>query len=237
MKDPIRVTTLTRWARSIRRWFSRDEWFVWWLGLPRSRQAPTSSGIVVIQLQNVGLEELTAALDRGRLPMIDRLLKREDYRLQPLAWGLHADSAGGQTQLFYGSASQSVPPPPWQQLGSRGLEPDDLRTWEQELAQVEPGLLKGGSVYNSYLLGEAAEAHHCATSPGWSDQWAARGPHRILVALLFYAWIFVRLVLGTIVAAVGTCRDKLVGKHPRPRWRYGTARPDTPTSDETRSPG
>ena len=79
MKDPLRVTTLTRIWRATRRCMSRTEWAVWLLGLSREDGEPTERGLILVQIDGLSKHQLERALEQGRMPFVGSLLEKEHY--------------------------------------------------------------------------------------------------------------------------------------------------------------
>ena len=61
MKDPLRVTTLTRIWRATRRFMSRTEWAVWLLGLSRENGEPTERGLILVQIDGLSKHQMEQA--------------------------------------------------------------------------------------------------------------------------------------------------------------------------------
>ncbi len=79
MKDPIRITTLTRlWKRLVRA-ICKSEWLVWLMGLPRSTASAAVRGLVLIQIDGLSKAQLERAIEEGRMPFVKKLLTRENY--------------------------------------------------------------------------------------------------------------------------------------------------------------
>ncbi len=102
MRDPIRVTTLTRFLNRIRRSLSRSQWMVWLLGLPRSGEAATEPGLIMIQIDGLSATQLDRALADGRIPFLKSLLDKETYRRHSMYSGLPSSTPGFQGELYYG---------------------------------------------------------------------------------------------------------------------------------------
>jgi hypothetical protein len=91
--------------RRLRRALSRSEWLATLLRLPRSEEPPTAPGLVMIQIDGLAHAQLNQALQRGKMPFLNRLLQREHYRLHRQFAGVPATTASYQGELFYGVKS------------------------------------------------------------------------------------------------------------------------------------
>lgn len=219
MKDPIRVTSLTRVWKSLLRWFSPNEWIVWLLGLKRSTVEATEPGLILIQIDGLPQSQLKRALEGGRMPFLNRLIKKEQYLNHSLYSGLPSSTPAVQAELYYGK--RTVVPAfgfrdhrtgKLERMFASGIAQDI----EQRLEKNVEGLLSGGASYCNIYSGGAAEAHFCATSFGWSEFFKAANPIKILIVMLFNFWMFAR-VFGLMVveffsAIYGFFRGVLSGR-------------------------
>src|SRR5947209_4805550 len=96
------IGRLEVWLRNLRRRASRSEWSVRWLGRPLAEGTETHSGLVLIHLTAVLLDDVNEALAQRRAPFLKRLLEIEDYHLQPLAGCGSSAAVDDEARLFYG---------------------------------------------------------------------------------------------------------------------------------------
>ena len=90
---------ITRWSarlRRLRRWFSRSEWDVRLLGLPRSKDTGAAPGLVMIQIDGLAHHQLEKALQAGRMPFLRKLIEREGYKLHDFYSGQPATTPAVQ---------------------------------------------------------------------------------------------------------------------------------------------
>ncbi|MGI9516562.1 MAG: alkaline phosphatase family protein, partial [Pirellulaceae bacterium] len=201
MKDPIRVTTLTRIWRAMRRRLSRVEWAVWLLGLPRKDGEPTERGLILVQIDGLSRTQLERALEQGRMPFVGSLLEKEHYHNHVFYSGLPSSTPAVQAELYYGE--RTVVPgfgfrdPRSGQL-VRMFANEIAGDVEQRLQTRAEGLLEGGSSYCNIYGGGAAEVHFCATSFGWDELLRTINPLKWLLVLLLNCLMFFR-VLGLMI--------------------------------------
>lgn len=199
----IRVAVWLRW---LRRAISRSRWLARLLQLPVSKGSAVRPGLLMLQIDGLSQIELQRALDRGEMPFLRRLLKREHYKLQTQYSGLPATTPAVQAELFYGIPG-AVPAFSFCDHRSgrvvRMLEPDTAAQVEQRLArQTKAALLKDGSVYADMYTGGAAESHFCASALGWGPALRSANPLVLLVLIVTNFYSVLR-ILGLFCFEVG----------------------------------
>ncbi|MBP9855510.1 MAG: hypothetical protein KBD53_11640, partial [Candidatus Omnitrophica bacterium] len=88
--------------RNIKRLFSRSEWTIRLLGLPRFEQPLGEPGLVMIQIDGLALTQFNRANTKRHLPFLSHLLRNEHYVLHSLYSGLPSNTPSVQGELFYG---------------------------------------------------------------------------------------------------------------------------------------
>ena len=86
--------------RKMRRRVSRSEWLIALLRLPKSKETETAPGLVLIQIDGLSHRQFGRALDNGKMPFLNRLLRREGYGLHTLYSGLPSSTPSVQAELF-----------------------------------------------------------------------------------------------------------------------------------------
>lgn len=201
--------------RRLRRAVSRSEWLVTLLRLPRMTTEVNSPGLIMVQIDGLSHSQLIHALEQGKMPFLQRLIKREHYRLHLQYAGLPSTTAAIQGELFYG-VKGVVPGFNFLDSASgklvRMFEPTIAASVERELEDngKEP-LLKDGSSYVNNYTGGAAEPHFCPAALGWGE--SLRHANPLLVALMFLsnAWSFVRLAVLLVLEFILAIVDLLRG--------------------------
>lgn len=217
---PPRTPFFIRWlhqvfglGRRLRRWFSRREWGVRLLGLPTEAVPVGQPGLVLIQLDGLSRGSLEKALQSGQLPFLRRLLRKERYRLHSMYSGIPSTTPAVQGELFFGKRA-IVPAFSFRDHRTGEVvqmtEPAVATRIQNELAEVGPGLLEGGSAYSNIYAGGAAECHLCAVSFGWNELLRLPRPRKWFLAFL-HSWGLLR-VLGLFIAEFFLAlRDCVVG--------------------------
>ncbi|MDX1678733.1 endonuclease/exonuclease/phosphatase family protein [Arsukibacterium sp.] len=208
------------WFRWLRRSLSRSHWFTKLLRLPVSKGSGIRSGLIMIQIDGLSQPQLQQALKRGKMPFLQRLLKREHYKLQAHYSGLPATTPAVQAELFYGIKT-AVPAFSFRDHQSgeivRMLQPDAAAKVEQRLQQQsEAALLKGGSAYSDIYTGGAAESHFCSATMGWGAALRAANPLVLLGLFVSNLYSALRIVglffLELGLAIVDFCRGLIKGQ-------------------------
>lgn len=160
------------WLRRLRRMMSRREWSVRLLRVPVFRGTTDEPGLVLLQIDGLSRGELERALQRGRMPFLGRLLRRESYCVESMYSGQPTTTPAVLGELFYG-VPQAVP-----SFGFRDhrtgevvqmFQPGIASRMQTELAQRGEGLLDGGSAYCDIYSGGALESSFCPATTGWHN--------------------------------------------------------------------
>jgi hypothetical protein len=185
--------------RRLRRNLSRSVWLARLLRLPVSEGSPTRLGLIMIQIDGLSHPQFQRALNRGELPFLRRLIRREHYQLHAHYSGFVSTTPAVQAELFYGVRG-AVPAFSFREHESRRI----VRMYEPEVAaRVEAlhagngneALLEGGSAYSDNYTGGAAESHFCPSSMGWGSTLRAANPLVLLAFLLAILQFPARAVL------------------------------------------
>jgi endonuclease/exonuclease/phosphatase family metal-dependent hydrolase len=191
-----RIETL---LRRLRRNLSRSVWLARLLRLPVSEGAPTRPGLIMIQIDGLSQPQFERALDRGELPFLRRLIKREHYQVHTHYSGLPSTTPAVQAELFYG-VKGAVPAFSFRDHATRRIvrmyEPDAAASVEAlHTGHGNEALLKGGSAYSDNYTGGAAETHFCPSSMGWGPTLRAANPLVVLAFLLGNLYSFLRVAI------------------------------------------
>lgn len=180
-----------RWdarLRRLRRTVSRTEWQVRLRRLSRSAGTGAEPGLVLIQIDGLSRSQLEAALAKGRMPFLARLLRSEQYRLHTFYSGLPSSTPAVQGELFYG-VKTAVPAfsfrDPTLNRVVRMFDPDAAAHMQAQLEAQGAPLLAGGSAYSNIYSGGAAESHYCPATTGLDEWVRVFNPLAILGALIW----------------------------------------------------
>jgi endonuclease/exonuclease/phosphatase family metal-dependent hydrolase len=199
-----------------RRLFSRSEWGVRLLRLPRSEGTATERGLVMIQIDGLAKRHLETAIAQGRMPFLAKLQSEEDYHLHSFYSGMPSSTPAVQGELFYGVPA-AVPAFHFvdHETGefSAMFDPSSAAKREAIVSKkAEQGLLEGGSSYSNVYTGGAEESHFCASSIGWSN-FVRQSVSPLKLAVLFVSnlFSFVRVVALMVVEFVIAVIDAVRG--------------------------
>ncbi|QIB67759.1 oxidoreductase [Kineobactrum salinum] len=166
--------------------------------LPDSAVDSTRPGLVMIQVDGLSRPELALALERGEMPFLKRLLRRESCKLHTMYSGLPAATPAVQAELFYGVRT-AVPAFSFRSSGSgklvRMYEPEAAEQVEARLEQEGEPLLAQGSAYSDNFTGGAAEAHFCPAALGWGPSIRAANPNATFLLLITNLYSLVRILV------------------------------------------
>lgn len=216
-----------RW-RKFRKVFSRSEWMVKLLGLPKlPPQGDATPGLVMIQIDGLSHTELQRALREGEMPFVSKLIKREDYVVRKMYSGLPSNTPSMQGELFYGVPC-AVPAFGFLHKDCtricRMLQSDTAKEIEAGLAEKGEPLLKDGSAYSDIYTGGAREPRWCAASMGWGTSTKSPGPFMIALLALINFWGFIRaaavVLLEIVIATVDAIRGVFDGNRPKHEFKF-----------------
>lgn len=153
-------------------------------GLSRSAGPSAEPGLILVQIDGLAREQFEAALERGRLPFLRRLRKREGYRVHSFYSGVPSTTPSVQGELFYG-VRPAVPAFSFFRHREgrivKMFDTDVVLDLERELGARGRPLLEGGSAYSNIYTGGADEAHFCSATIGWGNAIKAANPFKLAV--------------------------------------------------------
>ncbi|WP_215398904.1 endonuclease/exonuclease/phosphatase family protein [Rheinheimera oceanensis] len=190
-----RIEVWFRWAR---RSLSRSHWLAKLLQLPVSTGSGVRPGLLMLQVDGLSQPELQRALERGEMPFLRRLLKKEHYTLHAHYSGLPATTPAVQAELFYGIKT-AVPAFSFCDHCSgnsvKMLQPDTAAQVEDALTKKSAAaLLKDGSAYSNIYTGGATESHFCASALGWGPALRSANPLVLMVLIITNLYSVLRII-------------------------------------------
>jgi len=213
--------------RLLRRKFSRTHWLLRFLHLSVSEGPANRPGLVMVQIDGLSLDQFNHALDKGKLPFLKRLIKREHYQVHTQYSGLPSSTPAVQGEIFYGIKTV-VPAFSFldRENGQmvRMIEPTTAQQMEEELHKQlardgVDSLCTGGSSYSNIFGGgvDPDEAHFCASSLGWGSALRAANPFALLFMLVTninsVLRILILLVVELVIALVDLVRGLYDGRN------------------------
>ena len=190
------IASVETFLRRLRRLGSRSEWLRRLLQLPLSEGPPNRTGLVLIQLEGLSRDVAELALQSGKLPFLQRLIERENYRVHGLYSGLPAITSAVQAELFYG-VEAAVPGfryrnPESGQIADLG-KPEVAAAVEQRLGKASgDALLAGGSAYAPAFSGGSIEAYFCPSTRTAGPALRSAGPFAIAFLLVGHCFSLLR---------------------------------------------
>jgi endonuclease/exonuclease/phosphatase family metal-dependent hydrolase len=168
----------------------------------------------MIQIDGLSKAELERALNKGRMPFTNKLLKQQGYKLYPYYPGLPSSTPSVQGELFYG-VKQIIPSFSFfdqeEKKVCRMYDGDAARKIEKILHEKGVTLLKDGSSYSNIFSGGALESHFCAVSLGWNKIWKLVHPLSWIIFIPFQIFGFIRTSIFMIWELVVGVIDFLKG--------------------------
>src|ERR1041385_2598990 len=144
-------------VRKWRRRVSRSEWLIALLGMSVSKGTANEPGLVLIQIDGLSRTQMERAMSEGRLPFLQRLMKRENYELRTFYSGIPASTPAVQAELFYG-AHDAVPAFSFLNREAKRVfamfDSDCAREVESEISAKGEGLLRDGSSWSNIYRSE-----------------------------------------------------------------------------------
>ncbi len=213
------MNAVETYVRKSRRWLSRSEWLIRLLRLTKAQGAASEPGLVLIQIDGLSRHQLEAAMAKGHLPFLARLLRQHRYELYSLYSGLPSSTPAVTAELLYG-VKCAVPSFSFYSRSTRTLcrmfDPRCAKEIDQRLRAQGPPLLAGGSAYASIYTGGAEETHVCAATSGLDDLFRVRYPMRLIIVSVLSLYSLVRvgvLMMVEFVLALFDCiRGSIAGQ-------------------------
>ena len=195
----------------------------------RLRAGPVSSKprrrLLIIQIDGLSRAVLEQARARGYAPFLDRLLRRHDYKLEPMTVGLPTSTPAFQLAAMYG-VRPDIPGFHYHDK-RRSRDVHFPRTGhaagvEEEQTRGRLGILNGGSVYGCVFAGGA---ENDTLSFARLKQPTGPGVARLGSAFLVLGWVLLKCTVLTLQETARTLIE--LGRHPRNRqkvWQWAAIR-------------
>ncbi len=191
------ITSIAFFWKNVRRSFSRSEWALRLLRLPRLRAHADGPGLVMVQIDGFSLTQFQRAVQKGHMPFLNSRLQHEQYALHSFYSGLPSNTPNVQGELFYG-VKTCVPAFHFmdRQLNKpvRMNDAPYVKSIETKLKTQGNGLLADGSSYSNIFMGGAKEAHFCWGKMGWDGMLHAINPLVLPFLFLLYIDIFIKTI-------------------------------------------
>jgi endonuclease/exonuclease/phosphatase family metal-dependent hydrolase len=195
--------------RLLRRWTSRREWTVRLLGLEPIPSAPDARGVILLQIDGLSRTQFERALQRGKMPFVNKLCKAGDHRLATFYSGLPSTTPAVQSELFFGVRG-AVPAFGFRDSETRQTvvmtQLSAAAKLEESLKKHNRGLLETGGAYSNVLAGGAKEPHYCASAMGDGRGFGHVRKGRVLLVILWNVMSVIRslgMLAAELAAALG----------------------------------
>jgi len=198
----------------LKRVFNPDMWMVKLLRLSMVQEKSVQPGIVIIQVDGLSHTEFTHAINKGEMPHLARLLKKEGYTGCSHYSGQPSCTPAVQGELFYG-VKGCVPAFSFRDKKTGRIfnmfSPGNAAEMEKRIRSKGIALLKEGSAYGDIFTGGANEAHFCVSAIGWGKLLSAANPAAIVAFAAMHLHILVRAALLTAMEFVLALFDSIRG--------------------------
>jgi len=119
------------------------------------------SGLIIIQIDGLSHQHLLGALDKGRLPYIKRMLRRDNFVLSDWRCGLPSTTPACQAGIMFGE-NDEIPAFRWYDK-SQGASlvcklPGTAAFLQGRMSRENPGILTDGASYMNLFDGGAASS-------------------------------------------------------------------------------
>ncbi len=202
------------WMQRLRRVLSRSEWAARLLGVPRVEEEDGGRGLILIQIDGLGREQLEQALDEGRMPFLANLLETKEYELLSCYSGLPAATPAAQGELIYG-VKTAVPSFHFRESETGKVVlagvPTVASRIEERLAARGESLLKGGSSYGNTFAGGASKASFCSATLGPGEILRKGNPFSLLLVIVLHLFVAFRMAALLLAEGMLALLDALRG--------------------------
>ena len=121
-------------------------------------------GIILLQIDGLAYVQFRQALTEGRMPFLQSLIEKRNYRLEAFYSGLPSTTPAVQAELFFGIPA-AVPAIRFLSRSSGEdclmLNPRRVKEFAERLSRRQNGLLHNGSSYSNIYTGGALSARYC----------------------------------------------------------------------------
>ncbi len=204
---------------NFRKLFSPSVWTARLVGAFRMKSRESGPGLIMVQIDALGFEQVTRALHDANLPFLGSLIGHEDYRLHHHYSGLPSTTPAVQGELHYGVKS-AVPSFGFRDSGNGRLtsmlNPATARKVQARLSEEGDSLLRDGSSYSNVYSSEAVRSAFCFTKYGFRNLLKRLHPLEFAVVVTLNAAMFVRaailVAIELILAVVDFARGLIQGR-------------------------
>jgi endonuclease/exonuclease/phosphatase family metal-dependent hydrolase len=209
------ISSISVRLRWLRRKISRTHWAASLLGVKRPTGETEEPGLILIQIDGLSRTQLEAAVRRGRMPFLARLMKRGHFTLENFYSGVPSTTPAVQGEIFYGVKTAV---PAFQFLHRRSgkvmrmYEADSAAEIEKALQErcAEP-LLEGAHAYSNIYRAGAVRTRYCSQDLAPDELLRRLHPFKSLLLILVYLPKILRMLGLMIVEFVLALADAVKG--------------------------
>ena len=164
-------------------------------------------GLIMIQVDGLSRQQMEAAMRKGRLPFLKRLIRERHFSLESFYSGMPSTTPAVQGEIFYGSRA-AVPAFHFLQRKTgravKMYQADVATEFGGKLEQeAGSGLLAGGRSYSNVYRAGAARSRYCAEDFAPNEIFRKLHPFKSLLLGLVYAPKILRMFgLGLVEFAL-----------------------------------
>ncbi|RYD48781.1 MAG: oxidoreductase, partial [Verrucomicrobiaceae bacterium] len=182
-----RIALRWRWLRRI---VSRNVWSARLLGVRAPHGEASEPGLVMIQIDGLSRTQFEKALAAGRLPFLEKLIRRKHFTLETFYSGVPSTTPAVQGELFFGVRAAV---PAFQFL--RRSAGRDYRMYEADAAtdiedglmdQCDSPLLKDGHAYSNIYRAGASVTRYCSRDFAAQELFKRLHPLKMVTLGLIY---------------------------------------------------
>jgi len=176
-------------ARRLRKKFNRSRLAAHLFGHKVVRGRSDQPGLIMIQVDGLSRRQMEAAMEKGRLPFLARLIRERHFSLESFYSGMPSTTPAVQAEIFFGRRG-AVPAFHFlQRKAGRAVKMYEADVATELGAELEhaagSALLKGGRSYSNVYRAGAAGSRYCAED---------FSPNAILRKLHPFKWLLLGLL-------------------------------------------
>lgn len=213
------ISSIAVRLRWLRRKISRTHWAAFLLGVKRPSGQTDEPGLILIQIDGLSRTQLEAAIKRGRMPFLARLMKRGHFTLENFYSGIPSTTPAVQAEIFYGIKA-AVPAFQFLHRKSgkvmRMYEAESAAEIEKSLQERCPApLLKGGHAYSNIYRAGADRTRYCSQDLAPDELLKRLHPFKSMLLILVYLPRILRMIGLAVVELVLALADAMKGLYER----------------------
>ncbi len=213
---------IIQFKRRIRRAFSRTRWVARLLNRDISAAHSDNPGLVIIQIDGLARKQLEAAIAKGRMPFISKLLRQNHYDKLSFYSGLPSTTPAVQAEVMFG-ARCAVPAFQFfhRESGKTAMmyEQEWAHRVGEQLSKTHQPLLEGGRSYSNIYAAGASEARLCAETMDLASIREMTSGWKLAIVFLLYGFTILRVIGLSLLELFIALFDMIRGLAGQQSWR------------------